>query len=339
MLSKVEILKQKILGDISAGRIKPGQALPSRHQFMRRYGCARGSIDAAIGELVEAGYLYSRKGSGTFVAAPQASTRTTEVFVVDDFTSSDQAGRYLQSGLLAAEIQRRMPCYVYHNSEVNVNLDRIARPGSAVIWVRSSYAQLQAMDYLAAAGIPQTLIGRSFRSYDCITTDPAPGIRAGLEWLVARCGWKAPVAFVTPLNNPDLPFLGERQIAFYKNSIEMGLQLRSDLIFEMKFENMREDLNTLADALFSGENSPSAIYLSYVSAAFPLITMAEARGKLPGRDFNLLLFDEEPKLRGMSGVAMLRQRWDEMWSEAVSWVLQEHKGGFRKKLQPELLTS
>ncbi|OGV48210.1 MAG: hypothetical protein A2X49_05110 [Lentisphaerae bacterium GWF2_52_8] len=338
MLSKVEILKQKILGDISAGRIRPGQALPSRHQFMRRYGCARGSIDVAVGELVQSGYLYSRKGSGTFVATPQASKKATEVFVVDDFTSPDQVGRYLQSGLLAAEIQRRMPCYVYHNSEVNVNLDRITRPGSAVIWVRSSYAQLQAMDFLASAGIPQILIGRSFRNYDCITTDPFSGIRAGLEWLTGCSGLKEPVAFVSPVNVPDLPYIGERQIAFYRNCVDMGISLRPEWIFEMKFENMRDDLNMLVDSLFGGKNCPRSIFLSHITAAFPLITMAEARGKLPGRDFNILLFDDEPKLRGCPGIAMLRQRWDDMWSEAVSWVLQERDGSFRKKLQPELLT-
>ena len=55
------------------------------------------------------------------------------------------------------------------------------------------------------------------------------GIRKGLEWLVGNAGRE--VVFITPENNPDSPYIAERQIAFYELAVEMGLKLDKDRIF------------------------------------------------------------------------------------------------------------
>lgn len=57
-----------IKADIEAGRLKPGEKLPSTRELVDRYGHAAGTIRKAIDELVEAGVLRGHQGVGVFVA-------------------------------------------------------------------------------------------------------------------------------------------------------------------------------------------------------------------------------------------------------------------------------
>ncbi|OGV53665.1 MAG: hypothetical protein A2017_03680 [Lentisphaerae bacterium GWF2_44_16] len=339
MLSKVDIIKEKILNDIKTGRMKPGSALPSRHQFMRRFGCARGSIDAAINELSRGGFLYSRQGSGTFVAEKSAAKSISEVFLIGDFDYTRSMGLPMQSGNLAAEIQRHLPCYVYHRNDVNVNLGKIMRPGSAVIWVRPSYNELMVMQYIEKAGIPQLLIGRNFGNFDHIRTDAKEGIKEGLEWLKRQGG--SELSFIAVENNPDYPYIAERQIAFYESTAELDMKVRADWLFIMPFRNISEDVNRIAEKLFTKKRLPRFVFLTFIGAAMPLITLAESRGYLPGRDFHILIFDDVQNFYGRKGIGMLRQRWEEMDDMALEWVLQYRKGAaervFQKKIKPDFI--
>ncbi len=64
---KYQKIKRMILDDIIA--MTPGQRLESRPNLMRRYSSTRATLDKAIAELEEEGYLTSKLGSGTFVTA------------------------------------------------------------------------------------------------------------------------------------------------------------------------------------------------------------------------------------------------------------------------------
>lgn len=53
--------------------MKSGSKIPSRNFLSRKFDVARNTIDKAINELEAEGYLYSVKGSGTYVAGHQPS--------------------------------------------------------------------------------------------------------------------------------------------------------------------------------------------------------------------------------------------------------------------------
>ena len=72
-----EIL-EKIQDDISSGRYKPGQRLPSEAELVRRYGTSRMTVFRAMHDLQSLGLVVRRVGSGTFVA--QGSTSKSLVF-------------------------------------------------------------------------------------------------------------------------------------------------------------------------------------------------------------------------------------------------------------------
>lgn len=54
---------------ILSGRLSPGSRLPSTRELAKQYQLARGTIVAAIEELISQGYLHGRGGSGTYVSA------------------------------------------------------------------------------------------------------------------------------------------------------------------------------------------------------------------------------------------------------------------------------
>lgn len=339
MLSKVDTLKEKILSDIRSGTLKPGERLPSRHQFMRKYGCARGSIDAAINELTRFGFVNARRGSGTYVAltAPEAPLERVYIMGVSRFFAPFGGDRI---GKLAACVQRETPCHIMPTDEIKLRLSDVTRPGTGAIWITPHYEWLMTLNYLAAAKVPLLLLGRTYGDYDYVTTDAEAGIRDGLAWLVERAGHD--VTYVSIENNPDYPYIGERHIAFFRQAVDLGVNLRSENLFFMPFKELGQDINFLANALFNRSNPARAIYLSHIAAAFPLVTLAESMGKRPGRDFHLLLFDDDPNLLNKPGVASLRQRWEDIDASSAQWAAQKRQDKqkpFQRKLKPELITT
>lgn len=53
--------------EIDAGRIAPGEPLPSELRLQQEHGVARGTARAAIAALRETGHAVSLPGRGTFV--------------------------------------------------------------------------------------------------------------------------------------------------------------------------------------------------------------------------------------------------------------------------------
>lgn len=339
MFSKVEAIKEKILNEIRIGRFKPGTLIPSRHQLMKKYSCARGSIDAAISDLTRSGILFSHQGKGTFVAAKDAADGLKQVFIVGDYTQTirDDAWR---STPLAADIQQHLPCMHVHRNDINTNLQKVASPGNAVIWIRPSYSELRVMDYLSAAGIPQLLIGRNFGDYDHVRTDAEAGISTGLEWLVRKAGKE--IIYISEVNNPDKPFIAERHLAFYSKAIEMDIPLSQENIFIRDFvnSNMGQTIGQIAEDLLARPKFPKAIFISFIAAVTPFVTFMEARGKFTGKDYHLLFFDQDMWIAQHDGVAMIKQDWRKMDEVAGEWVELQIKGKkekFQKKIKPEFI--
>ncbi len=62
-------LYEELRAAILDGRLKPGTRLPSSRDLAMQHGVARGTVIAAFEPLLEEGYLESRQGSGSYVAA------------------------------------------------------------------------------------------------------------------------------------------------------------------------------------------------------------------------------------------------------------------------------
>jgi len=67
-----ERIKQLILSQIAAGDWVPAQRVPSENELVRQVGASRMTVNRALRELTDAGYLVRVQGVGTFVADRRA---------------------------------------------------------------------------------------------------------------------------------------------------------------------------------------------------------------------------------------------------------------------------
>ena len=77
-IHKYREILEKIQEEISLGKYKPGQRLPSETELVRRYGASRMTVFRAMHELQSLGIVIRRVGSGTFVS--QAAATGSHVF-------------------------------------------------------------------------------------------------------------------------------------------------------------------------------------------------------------------------------------------------------------------
>jgi GntR family transcriptional regulator len=62
-------VKRRIIGSLSEGRWKHGEAIPSEAALARRFKVSVGTVRRAVSELVAENVLVRRQGSGTYVAS------------------------------------------------------------------------------------------------------------------------------------------------------------------------------------------------------------------------------------------------------------------------------
>src|SRR5689334_6483921 len=64
-------LKETILAEISKGRLKPGDQLPTHRELGESHSMSYMTVRRAISELTNEGVIHSVPGKGTYVAAPK----------------------------------------------------------------------------------------------------------------------------------------------------------------------------------------------------------------------------------------------------------------------------
>jgi GntR family transcriptional regulator len=67
--SLVEQVRERLLAELSSGKLPSGAKLPNESELADRFVVSRSTIREAVGGLMDAGYLVRRHGSGTFVTA------------------------------------------------------------------------------------------------------------------------------------------------------------------------------------------------------------------------------------------------------------------------------
>lgn len=93
-------MKQLLVADLEAGRLRPGDRLPGEHELCRRFDVSRTVVRQALGELEAEGRLRRHKGRGTFVASPKVAEAMIESF---SGLAEDVAAR---GGTLRNEVRR-----------------------------------------------------------------------------------------------------------------------------------------------------------------------------------------------------------------------------------------
>ena len=72
-----ETIAEKITALIASADLQPGDRLPTEHELSERLGVSRTVVREAVKVLVATGLVYTRRGSGLYVADKASSSQTT----------------------------------------------------------------------------------------------------------------------------------------------------------------------------------------------------------------------------------------------------------------------
>jgi len=74
-LPKYQHIYNALSADIAAGRVKPGERLPSEAELVKTFGASRITVTRALRDLKQAGLVERRAGSGTYVLGARRQPR------------------------------------------------------------------------------------------------------------------------------------------------------------------------------------------------------------------------------------------------------------------------
>ena len=77
-------IKDYLVGEITAGRWKEGDLVPSEQALVRQFGVSRMTVNRAVRELTAEQVLTRRQGSGTFVAPQKYEATLVEIRNIAD---------------------------------------------------------------------------------------------------------------------------------------------------------------------------------------------------------------------------------------------------------------
>lgn len=77
-------VRNHIMAQIESGKLKPHEKILSENQLVRMFGISRMTVNRALRELTDEGFLVRLAGVGTFVAEPKAQSHLLEVHDIAD---------------------------------------------------------------------------------------------------------------------------------------------------------------------------------------------------------------------------------------------------------------
>jgi DNA-binding GntR family transcriptional regulator len=104
--------------DISAGRLRPGDKLPSSRELQQRYQIASATVQNALRVLRDEGLVYSVQGKGTFVRRSAADAPTAQA---EAGQSTEAAGQDL------AEVLKLLRTTMGQVDDLTTTLEQMSR--------------------------------------------------------------------------------------------------------------------------------------------------------------------------------------------------------------------
>ena len=150
--------------DIAAGRLRPGDKLPSESELVERYGVGRVTVREALALLVNEGLLRKLQGRGRCVRAAHAG-QPLRIDVLLDLRERTFAPDYLES--IEGVLRRYGATCVLHNTQGSDDtaascIDEAAQAGASGVILRPGPAQDCPSPRLAAANKKPAASGRGF---------------------------------------------------------------------------------------------------------------------------------------------------------------------------------
>lgn len=159
-----EQVKDHIMTRIQSGEWPPNTRIPSENQLLKELSVSRMTVNRALRELSDGGYLVRIQGVGTYVAQPKPLTELFEITSIDEEIRSRGGVHSCDVHLLqeeeaypevaaAMEIMQGVPVYhsivLHKNSGKPVMLaDRYVNPLSVPDYLKQDFTSITPSNYL-----------------------------------------------------------------------------------------------------------------------------------------------------------------------------------------------
>ncbi|MDZ7616152.1 MAG: GntR family transcriptional regulator [Patescibacteria group bacterium] len=296
--AKHQRLKEYLVSEMTAGRLKPGEMLPSEHRLVKTLGVARTTVRQAMASLERDGLVRRVQGKGTFVDdhARRRLKRGQDIFAL--VTPETRTGFYpsLLHGFDAAagEIQHQtMTCNTDDSvdRQGNIILQLLDKEVGGVAIVPTAGAPTPAYQVrqLQQHGIPVVFCHRRVEGVTApLLALPLreAGYLAGKA--LADRGHRHVVLFST---NPS-PSLIVRAEGFSEGLRDGGCDRPARLIHAVESMVVLREEPVLAalQRVFSEPDAPTAIYTTFDSMAEMIFLMLPRLGLRVPEDVSLLGF-------------------------------------------------
>ena len=335
MQQKKNALITYLLESISLGYLNPGDKIPSRNRLAEKYALSYDTVDKSLKALTEAGVLTAIQGRGTFVAQPHPpSERISRIYAV--FHSQGYFNKNLEM-LLPGGTENDVSIINVRDREAELYLPQFLKPGSGVVWYYPFPKRIGLIDLLHKAGVPTLLLNRDYDGFHCVMTDPKESLRDGITWL-RSAGENKEIALIYAPPGTAAPYRAKRIIATYELMSEMGIPLKKENVFALPNSLYLQETPTVAKKIFGRKKIPGGLILLDMEMALLLVSQGLSFGKIPGRDYRLLMFDTEPQLTEYHGIGMMNQMLQEFCDETMRFFFsrEKHNGLFRKYIKARL---
>ncbi len=258
---KRETLKEYLLGEIRSRHLKPGDRLYSRTEFMRRFRCARATVDHVIDELIANKILTGQNGSGTFVATPARRNVGTTLAIAlpmpENFSLENQPTR----GFLAHQMAQSFTQQLQSDYSVKFfGFAEIKQPdawekckaGRGIVFIQADIEQAPLLADARALHIPHIALYRDPPDSSFVSIDNYGGMANVVDALVKR-GCKR-IAFVARRVG-RYHFQEQRYAGYLEGLLRNGLPLDKSLVGHVCENREAEFLQ----GLFAAGKKPDAV--------------------------------------------------------------------------------
>jgi GntR family transcriptional regulator len=174
-------VRRFLLEAVERGELAPGQKLAPEREYAARFGISLAPVRQAILSLVEEGYLYRVRGSGTFVREAKVEEK---IAILSSFTESMRAHgfepdiRTVEQRIVDAPIRVRQAL----GTRQVVSLCRVAVVDGAPVAVLAAYLPLERVP-----GLVETTLGNG-SLYSLLKTEYGIDVARAQSWIeVGRC--------------------------------------------------------------------------------------------------------------------------------------------------------
>ena len=198
----VDIMNQ-LATEITAGKYRPESSLPSERELCLRFNTSQKSIRNALFHLQEKGYIYKKRGSGSFVRQDCRRNSIINLGVVINYSPSHPAANVLRNphftqilkgvNQAAADNEANASMFIYDetdkisdNSFTGYRLDGLLNFQFTVSDAMNEY--LVAHDAKVVSTVTSFQLDRYSGKYDhpCIVSDYLGGIEQALKFYLAN---------------------------------------------------------------------------------------------------------------------------------------------------------